>query len=240
MSDVPLVTEGAKQLGIDLSEQQLDRFARYMELLLEWSQRVSLTAVKDADGIQRRHFLESIALVRVLLDHGTSLEGRSLIDIGSGAGVPGIPLKIVEPSLQIALVEATRRKSEFLEAVVADLDLTGVEIVTKRAEEAGHDSRYRSAFDFATAKALAPLRTLAELTLPFVRMGGLVVAPKGKEAEGEVKDAQTALETLKGGVRAVELIPLAQPEQYVVLIDKELPTPAQFPRRPGMPAKRPL
>jgi 16S rRNA (guanine527-N7)-methyltransferase len=211
-----------------------------MELLMDWSQRVSLTAVRDEEGIQRRHFLESVALVRVLSDHGLTLQDRSLIDVGSGSGVPGIPLKIAEPSIRLTLVEAKQRKSEFLEALLPELGMSDVTIVTKRAEEAAHDPRYRETFDFAMAKALAPLRTLAELTLPFVRMGGLVVAPKGTEAGAEVKEARTALETLNGAVRSVDLIPLAQPEQYVVLIDKELPTPDRFPRRPGMPAKRPL
>lgn len=237
---VDLLAAGTGQLGLQLSTQQLERFERYMELLVDWSQRVSLTAVKDEEGIQRRHFLESAALVRVLRGHGISLEDSSLIDVGSGAGLPGIPLKIVEPSIRLTLVEAKQRKSAFLKAAVSELDLHDVEIITTRAEDAGHDEQYREAFDFAVAKALAPLRTLVELTLPFVRIGGIVIAPKGKEAETEVNAAQTALETLNGTVRSIDPIPLAQPQQYVVLIDKELPTPDGFPRRPGMPAKRPL
>jgi 16S rRNA (guanine527-N7)-methyltransferase len=240
VGSVPLLADGARQLGLDLSTQQLERFQRYMEVLIDWSERVSLTAVRDEEGIQRRHFLESAALVRVLAGQGFSFRERSLIDVGSGSGVPGIPLKIIEPSIQLTLVEAKQRKSDFLSALLPELGMSDVTIVTKRAEEAAHDPRYREEFDFATAKALAPLRTLAELTLPFVRMGGLVIAPKGKEAETEVKEARVALETLNGSVRAVEPIPLAQPEQFVVLIDKELPTPDRFPRRPGMPAKRPL
>ena len=235
-----ILADGARELGVDLSAQQLEQFQRYYDVLTDWAERVSLTAVRDEEGIQRRHFLESAALVRVLADQGFSFRERSLIDVGSGSGVPGIPLKIIEPSIQLTLVEAKQRKSDFLSALLPELGMNDVTIVTKRAEEAAHDPRYREEFDFATAKALAPLRTLAELTLPFVRMGGLVIAPKGKEAEAEVKEARVALETLNGSVRAVEPIPLAQPEQFVVLIDKELPTPDRFPRRPGMPAKRPL
>lgn len=240
VANVSLLIDGARKLGLKLSTQQIERFQHYMEMLIDWSQRVSLTAVRDEEGIQRRHFLESAALVPVLAEQGFSLRERSLIDVGSGSGVPGIPLKIIEPSIQLTLVEAKQRKSEFLEALLPELGMKDVTIVTKRAEEAGHDPLYREQFDFAIAKALAPLRTLAELTLPFVRMGGLVIAPKGKEVETEVKDARVALETLKGSLRAIEPIPLAQPEQHVVLIDKELPTPERFPRRPGMPAKRPL
>ena len=240
MPPVPVLADGLQELGLHVTQQQLERFQRYMEVLMEWSERVSLTAVRDEEGIQRRHFLESAALVPALHEQGFTFREHSLIDVGSGSGVPGLPLKILEPSLQLTLVEAKQRKAEFLIALLPELGLSDVTVLTRRAEEVAHDPRYREQYDFAVAKALAPLRTLAELTLPFVRMGGLVLAPKGKETEAEVKDARVALETLNGSVRAVEPIRLAEPEQNVVIIDKELPTPQRFPRRPGVPAKRPL
>jgi len=235
-----ILAEGARELGLDLTRNQLEQFERFQDVLVDWAERVSLTSVKDTEGIQRRHFLESAALVAVLGEHGISLKDKSLIDVGSGTGVPGLPLKIIEPSLQLTLVEAKQRKSEYLQALLPELGLDDVVVLTRRAEEAGHDPRQREQYDFAVAKALAPLRTLLELTLPFVRMGGIVLAPKGKEAEQEVKEARMALETLKGSVRAIEALPLAEPPQKVVLIDKDLPVPERFPRRPGMPAKRPL
>jgi 16S rRNA (guanine527-N7)-methyltransferase len=235
-----ILAEGAEELGLELTPEQLDRFQRFHDVLNDWAQRVSLTAVRDEEGIQRRHFLESAALLPVLAQHGLSLQDRSLIDVGSGAGVPGIPLKIVEPSLQLTLVEAKQRKAEFLRALLPELGFDDVQIITRRAEEAAHDPRYREQFDFAVAKALAPLRTLLELTLPFVQMGGQVIAPKGKETEQEVKEARMALETLKGSIRGIEALPLAQPAQSVVIVDKDLPVPPRFPRRPGVPAKRPL
>jgi 16S rRNA (guanine527-N7)-methyltransferase len=237
---VPLLAEHAGQLGLTLTTQQLERFQRFMEVLMDWAQRVSLTAIKDEEGIQRRHFLESAALLPVLAEHGFTLREKSLIDVGSGSGIPGIPLKILEPSLRLTLVEAKQRKAEFLQAVLPELGLSDVTVVTRRAEEAGHNPSQREQFDYAIAKALAPLRTLLELTLPFVRMGGLVIAPKGKEGDKEAKEARVALETLKGSVRTIDDIPLAEPAQRVILIDKELPVPPRFPRRPGMPAKRPL
>ena len=240
MRVLPILAEGARELGIELTQQQLERFQRFYELLTDWAERVSLTGVRDEEGVQRRHFLESAALVNVLQDEGFTLLDRLLIDVGSGAGIPGIPLKILEPSLRLTLVEAKQRKSEFLSAVLPELGMTDVLVITRRAEEVAHDPRHREQYDFAVAKALAPLRTLAELTLPFVHMGGLVVAPKGKEAENEVKEARIALETLKGSVRSIAPLPLSQPAQNVVLIDKDLPTPYRFPRRPGVPAKRPL
>ena len=235
-----ILADGARELGIDLSKEQLARFQRYFEILVDWAERVSLTTVKDEEGVQRRHFLESAALIPILKEQGLTLEGKSLIDVGSGTGVPGIPLKILVPSLQLTLVEAKQRKAEFLEALLPDIGLEDVTVVTRRAEECGHDPRHREHYDFAAAKALAPLRTLAELTLPFLVMGGVVIAPKGKETENEVKEAAVALETLKGSVRAVEPLPLGDPRQRVVLLDKDLPTAPRFPRRPGLPAKRPL
>ena len=240
MSVLPILADGARELGLKLSQQQLERFQRFMEVLMDWSERVSLTAIRDEEGIQRRHFLESAALIPVLAEQGFTLREHSLVDVGSGSGIPGIPLKILEPSLRLTLVEAKHRKAEFLMALLPELGLSDVQVITRRAEEAAHDPRHREQYDYAIAKALAPLRTLAELTLPFVRMGGLVLAPKGKEAEAEVKEAREALKTLNGSVRAVEDLPLSEPPQKVVVIDKELPTPQRFPRRPGMPAKRPL
>lgn len=240
MANLSILEHGTQQLELTLSREQSDRFQRYMDVLVDWSQRVSLTAVRDPDGIQRRHFLESMALLPVLRKQGLSLDGRSLIDVGSGAGIPGIPLKIMEPKLRLTLIEAKQRKSGFLRALLPELGFEDVTIVTQRAEEAGHNATFREAFDFAAAKALAALRTLAELTLPFVRMGGVVLAPKGTEAAAEVTDAATALEALSASVRAVEPIPFAEPAQHVVLLSKDLPTPDRYPRRPGVPAKRPL
>jgi 16S rRNA (guanine527-N7)-methyltransferase len=237
---LPLLDDGARELGLKLSQQQLERFETYYEVLTDWADRVSLTAIRDAEGVQKRHFLESAALIPVLAKEGLHLRDRSLIDVGSGAGIPGIPLKIVEPSLRLTLVEAKQRKAGFLHALLPALGLSDVTVITQRAEVAARDPDHREQYDYAVAKALAPLRTLAELTLPFVRMGGLVLAPKGQEAEREVTEAKEALETLKGSVRAVEPLPLAEPAQTVILVDKDLPTPERFPRRPGMPAKRPL
>lgn len=235
-----ILIEGCKELGVELTSEQVDQFQIYYETLAEWAERVSLTSVKDEEGVQKRHFLESAALIPIVQAEGFSWDNRSLVDVGSGTGVPGIPLKILAPSLKLTLVEAKQRKAEFLGALLPKLGLTDVTVITRRAEEAGRHPHYREQYDFAVAKALAPLRSLLELTLPFVHMGGLVMAPKGKEAENEVKDAAVALETLKGSVRGVFPLALAEPAQSVILVDKVLPTPMRFPRRPGIPAKRPL
>lgn len=235
-----LLAEGAEELGLDLSSEQLDQFQIYYDVLTDWAERVSLTAVKDEEGIQKRHFLESAALIPVLADHGLSLTDKSMIDVGSGAGIPGIPLKIIEPTLKLTIVEAKQRKAEFLGSLLKELGIDDVTVIPRRAEETAHNAIHREQYTYAAAKALAPLNTLLELTLPFLVMGGVVIAPKGKETDKEVEEAAVALETLKGSIRAVEPVPLADKKQKVVLVDKDLPTPARFPRRPGMPAKRPL
>ena len=235
-----ILADGARELGSELSQQQLERFERYYQILTDWAQRISLTTVRDLEGIQRRHFLESAALIPVLEQEGFPIRDRSLIDIGSGTGVPGIPLKIIEPSIQLTLVEAKHRKAEFLSALLPELGLSDVTVVSKRAEVVARDPQHREHYDMAVAKALAPMRTRAGLTLPFVRMGGLVIAPKGRDGETEASEAGVALEMLKGSLRAVEPLPGIEPPQTVILVDKDLPTPDRFPRRPGMPAKRPL
>ncbi|MCH7698624.1 MAG: 16S rRNA (guanine(527)-N(7))-methyltransferase RsmG [Chloroflexi bacterium] len=236
---LPILADGAQELGLDLSTEQLERFQRYYEVLTDWGERVSLTSVKDEEGIQKRHFLESAALIPILEEAGLSLTDKSLIDIGSGAGIPGIPLKIIDPTIKLTLVEAKQRKAEFLAALLQELDITDVVVIPRRSEETAHNAIHREQYNFAVAKALAPLSTLIELTLPFLVMGGVLIAPKGKDAEKEVATADVALETLKGSIRGVHPLPLVK-KQSVVLVDKDLPSPPRFPRRPGMPAKRPL
>ena len=236
---LPILADGAQELGLDLSTEQLERFQRYYEVLTDWGERVSLTSVKDEEGIQKRHFLESAALIPILEEEGLSLTDKSLIDIGSGAGIPGIPLKIIDPTIKLTLVEAKQRKAEFLAALLQELDITDVVVIPRRSEETAHNAIHREQYNFAVAKALAPLSTLIELTLPFLVMGGVLIAPKGKDAEKEVATADVALETLKGSIRGVHPLPLVK-KQSVVLVDKDLPSPPRFPRRPGMPAKRPL
>ena len=235
-----ILEDGARELGIELEKEQLEQFQSFYEILSDWAERVSLTTVHDEEGIQRRHFLESAALIPILEQEGLSFEDKSLIDVGSGAGIPGVPLKILVPSMRLTIVEAKQRKAEFLEALVEGLGLTDVEILSRRAEETGRNPEHREQHDYAVAKALAPLRTLLELTLPLLRMGGILLAPKGRETEDEVREARDAMETLNGTLRSVEPLALTEPTQYVVLVDKDLPTPIRFPRRPGVPAKRPL
>lgn len=229
---------GAKELGIILSGEQVAHFERYQELLLEWNQRMNLTAVRDAKLIQQRHFVDSLTCSLVT----GNLNGQLLIDVGSGAGFPGLPLKIVFPELRLSLVESIGKKAIFLQAVVEELGLSDVRIITERAEDLGRRNDHREKYDWALARAIARLGILVEYLLPFVRIGGHVLAQKGGQVEVEMKESENGISLLGGsspGLYPIKLAGRVEPS-YLVLIEKIKPTPDNFPRRTGIPAKRPL
>jgi 16S rRNA (guanine527-N7)-methyltransferase len=235
---LPHLIEGANQLGLALTAGQLARFARYQELLLEWNRRVNLTAITDPAGVQVRHFLDSLSCSLAM----DTLPGQSLIDVGTGAGFPGIALKIYYPDLRLTLVESVAKKTHFLATVVAELGLAEVDIVTERAEVLGHNPEHRERYDWVVARAVAEMRVLAEYLLPLCRPGGYVLAQKGAGAPEETAGAARAIETLGGALphlHAIQLPGLADPRQLVV-IQKERATPPHYPRRTGIPSKRPL
>jgi 16S rRNA (guanine527-N7)-methyltransferase len=193
--------------------------------------------ISDWPGLVAKPDLALIEDCLVLLDHLG--DARTVVDVGSGAGLPGLPLKIVRPDLQVTLVESDQDKAAFLVHACATLDLAGVEVVARRAEEVGHDPRFREAFDVAAARALAPLPVLAELCLPLVRVGGRLLAQKTQSED--VAAATAAIEVLGGAMKAVHPSPsLARSAGTVVVIEKVRPTPAAYPRRPGVPARKPL
>ena len=229
---------GAKELGIVLSDEQVTLFRRYLDLLLEWNQRMNLTAVRDAGLIQQRHFVDSLTCSLVTGD----LNGQVLIDVGSGAGFPGLPLKILFPDLKLCLLESIGKKAIFLQAVVDELELSNVRVISGRAEDLGRSTDHRERYDWAVARAVARLRILVEYLLPFVRIGGHVLAQKGRQAEVEMSEAGNGISALGGG--SPRLIPVQILEQeepsYLVLIEKIKSTPDKYPRRIGVPAKRPL
>lgn len=238
MTAMELLREGLQTLGFLLTNGQAAQFMRYQEMLLEWNQRFNLTAVRSPEGIQTRHFLDSLTCLLVTGD----LNGRRLIDIGSGAGFPGLPLKIMQPDLALTLVESVGKKTTFLQAVVAELQLADVDILSARAEDLGQDPAYRAGYDWAVARAVAPLPVLLEYLLPFCRVGGAALAQKGVQAAGELAAAKHALAVLGGG--APRLTPVNLPGQEnagaIITVEKLRETPAEYPRRAGLPAKRPL
>ena len=239
-----LLSEGAGRLGLTLSPRCLKAFQTYYEELIAWNERFNLTAITDYEQVQVRHFLDSLSCL--LSDESLAMSlGRPstrVIDVGAGAGFPGLPLKIIYPQFRLTLLEATGKKTTFLDHVVGKLDLKDVTVIKARAEELGHDARHRERYDVALARAVAELSILVEYALPFCHRNGILVAQKGAEAQAEVTAAQQAIAILGGRLRrivTVELPGLAQPRSLVV-IEKAALTPEKYPRRPGIPSKRPL
>jgi 16S rRNA (guanine527-N7)-methyltransferase len=226
------------QLGLRLSPSQQAILAIYERELMDWNTRFNLTAIRDPEEVHIKHFLDSLTCLLAMRD--TPL-GR-LIDIGTGAGFPGIPLKIMLPRVQLTLVESVGKKAEFCRHVVNILDLQGVEVIQQRAETIGQDPAHRERYDWAVARAVAILPVLAEYLLPLVRVGGSMLAMKGESGPAEAHSAEHAIKLLGGHLR--QLLPVTLPgvaeERYLVVIDKVAATPAAYPRKVGIPAKRPL
>jgi len=241
------LADGARKLGISLDEAQLSAFQTYYEMLTAWNARVNLTRITEYRAVQVKHFLDSLSCLAGIGDAGETPPWQTniplqAIDVGTGAGFPGLPLKIAWPALRLTLLEATGKKVEFLQALIERLSLTEVSVVKARAEEAGQDPAHRERYDLALSRALAEMPTLAELTLPFIRVGGQALAQKGEDPSAEVAAAQKAIVTLGGRLRAVlpVTVPGLDAARHLVVLEKVAPTPARYPRRPGIPAKRPL
>jgi len=227
-------------LGLVLTPQQCEQFQVYYQELIDWNRRLNLTAITDYVEVQVKHFLDSLTVV-LALKHPLP-EGMRLIDVGTGAGIPGIPLKILLPDIQLVLLDATRKKATFLEHIARRLEIKNAEIVAGRAEVVAHRPEYRQRFDLTLSRAVADLPALVELTLPFCAIGGRFIAQKKGEIREEVQTAQRAISILGGELAEVKKVALPEfgDERWLVVIDKVRETPAPYPRRPGLPAKRPL
>lgn len=234
-----LLIRDARARGLSLSEAQIEQFERYLALLTEWSERANLVGDVQPDVVERRHFAESLAVGAALRERQILRGHEDVLDVGAGAGFPGVPIKIAWPGLRLTLIEATAKKAAFLSALTDELDLAGVTALTGRAETLAHDAGLRERFDLVLARAVAPLPVLLELTLPFVRIGGRVATPKGSRADEELGASGRALEVLGGEVHSVPL-DVAGPRQTLVVIVKRHSTPDAYPRRPGLPEKAPL
>jgi 16S rRNA (guanine527-N7)-methyltransferase len=224
--------------GVRLTPGQLAALEAYERELLDWNARINLTAIQEIEQIRMKHFLDSITCLRVMRE--SSME--RVIDVGTGAGFPGIPLKICCPSMHLTLVESVGKKASFCRHVVKTLELDHVEVIQERAETLGQMPAYREQYDWAVARAVAVMPVLAEYLLPLVKVGGSMLAMKGESAPAEAHSAEHALRLLGGHLR--KLVPVALPgvaeERYLVVIDKVAATPQSLPRRVGQPAKRPL
>ena len=233
-----LVQDLRSLVGIQLTMRQLAAFKKYEDVLLEWNKNINLTAIRDGEGIRNKHFLDSLTCMLAWRDRPP----ERLIDIGTGAGFPGIPLKIIMPRLQLTLVESVGKKLEFCRHMVEVLGLENVTCLQARAEELGLAREHREKYDWAVARAVANLPVLAEYLLPLVRVGGGMLAQKGETGPAEAHKADHAIHVLGGRIK--QLIPVLLPgvteERFLVVVDKVSATPPGYPRRVGLPAKRPI
>jgi 16S rRNA (guanine527-N7)-methyltransferase len=233
-----ILKSGAKELGIYLDELQLDAFDTFTKLLLEWNARFNLTRITDPSEIAVKHFLDSLSLLKFV----DVPVGSSVVDIGTGAGLPGVPLKIVRPDLDVTLLDSVRKKLTFVQALVSELKLSGVELVHGRAEDVGRAPAYREQFDFAVSRAVAKLNVLSELCIPFCRVGGSFVAYKGADVEEEIAAAERAISLLGGRIGAVHefTLPCSDAQRSLIVVEKVRRTPNKYPRKAGTPEREPL
>ncbi len=227
-----------KNINISLSEKQVKQFDAYIDILLEWNQHINLTAITKVDEILMKHFYDSLVFSQfITLDNDISL-----MDVGTGAGFPGVPLKIVFPDVRLTLLDSLRKRTDFLQFLCEKLSLEFVNILNGRAEKFGREALYRDQYDYVVSRAVAPLRILSEFCLPFVKNGGLFISFKGPDIDIELQDAHHAIDALGGKVEAVKSItlPYQNDKRTIIMIRKINNTPERFPRREGIPAKRPL
>lgn len=235
----------AEALKLPVRSEHLPLFRRYFELLVEWNRRFNLTAVTDEDSVQVRHFADSLTCLLAVPSLMAAVQRGGicrLVDVGAGAGFPGLPIKIVWPQAGLVLVESVGKKCTFLSEVARELGLTGVQVVNARAEEVGQEPTHRERYDVVLARAVADLPVLAEYCLPLAQRQGVVIAQKGDDVADEVVRAEHAVRILGGMVERVQPVEVpgtALPRTLVVLRKEKL-TPAQYPRRSGVPARRPL
>ena len=236
-----LLVAGYAALGIRLDQVQIDQFHQYYQEIVEWNKRVNLTSVTALEQVQTRLFLGSLAVSSALPSRLLS-KGGKILDLGAGAGLPGLPLKIAFPRLRVTLMDATAKKTTFLTHVTQVLGLEDVEICTGRAETLAHDPKLRESFDAVLSRAVARLPALSELSLPFCCIGGLVIAQKSAGIEDEIREAKRAIEVMGGALKEVKEVAFqgSAEKGVLVLLEKTSPTPGQYPRRPGIPSKRPL
>lgn len=223
-------------LSINLSDIKLEQFYTYMNLLIEWNKKINLTTIIEPKEIIIKHFVDCGTILKYLKDD------ENIIDIGTGAGFPGIPIKILNENLNVTLVDSLNKRITFLNEVCIALDLENIELIHSRAEDLAKNKSYRENFDKSVSRAVANLTTLAEYDLPFIKKGGQMIAMKGFEIEKELQNAEKAINILGGKIIEVNKFTLIDTDnkRSIVLIDKVKPTPKQFPRKAGKPLKEPI
>lgn len=220
---------GISEAGLDINEEKIEKFNIFSKLLVEWNEKMNLTAVTDPDGISVKHFLDSVAPLSVI----EIKENAKIIDVGTGAGFPGVPLKIMREDLEFTFMDSLNKRINFLKEVSSSLDFNKAEFIHSRAEEAGNNKNFREKYDFAVSRAVANLKVLCEYCLPFVKVGGIFAAFKQFEVEEEIEDARAMIGSLGGKIKEIKEVKIPQSDivRKIIIIEKVKNTPSQFPRR---------
>ena len=228
--------ENAEKIGINLNEENVDNFYKYKELVLEWNEKINLTAITDDFEFIIKHFIDSLTINKYIEP------SKTIIDIGTGAGFPGIPLKILNKGNKVILFDSLNKRLKVLEDIKEKIGLKNIETLHGRAEETFRNRQYREKYDIAVSRAVAALNVLSELMLPAVKIGGICICMKGNNAEEEIKDAKKAIKELGGEIIKIEkiILPELDLERNIIIIKKVKQTPTRYPRKPGIPQKEPI
>lgn len=233
---IEIMQEKLKKLEIHFSMEQTEQFFEYMKLLIEWNEKINLTAITEPEEIITKHFIDSLTILKYIKND------YKVVDVGTGAGFPGIPLCIMNPTIKMTLVDSLNKRLIFLQEVVNTLKLKNIEIVHARAEELGQNIKYREAFDIATSRAVANLSTLSEYLIPLVKINGKIISMKASNAKQEIDEAQNAIQILGGQIESIEEFNLPESDigRTVIIINKNKLTSKKYPRKAGTPSKEPL
>lgn len=231
-----LISSYGKEISIEFSNIQIERFYKYMNLLIEWNEKINLTAITEPKEIIIKHFIDSLTVLKDIKGKNT------LVDVGTGAGFPGIPLKIMDEEIKITLLDSLNKRINFLNEVINQLDLKNIETIHSRVEDAGKNKKYRERFDIATARAVANLATLSEYMLPLVKVAGKSICMKGSEVSEELQNSKKAISILGGEIENIDnfQLPKSDMMRNIVIIKKVKNTPNKYPRKPGTPSKEPI
>jgi 16S rRNA (guanine527-N7)-methyltransferase len=233
-----VLINGMKELGVDATQETVERLIAFMKIMLEWNEKVNLTAITEEREVFIKHFLDSVTC----LSTGYIKEGMSVIDVGTGAGFPGVPLKILMDNLKMTLLDSLNKRVIYLNEAAKMLNLRDTKVMHARAEEAGSSKEHREVYDIVLSRAVASMSVLCEYCLPFAKVGGFFLCQKGPDIKDEMKEADAAIRIMGGKVREVKeyLLPFSDIKHNIIIIEKIAATPTKYPRKPGKPAANPI